>query len=142
MASRFPAGRCGTKEFCTIAGIGPTTFFMSYRHDPYYIELFDLRVDALNRLNMSLAAAKAFAAARAGQRPHGNTGRFKTRPCPACKAATHVRVNHCSSCGEQIRWPCASCGRRSDYTEARCRHCGAPRVRHPAEQTPSDGPLV
>ena len=103
MPAKFPAGRCGTATFCRIAGLCKTTFATRYRKDPYYMELFDIRMDGLNRLNMSLSAARRFGEQRAGQRPHGNTGRFPTHPCPHCGGKIHPRVNICPLCQKRVR---------------------------------------
>jgi len=109
----FPAGRCGTDEFCRIAGIGRTTFLTKYRPDPYYVELFDIRIDKLGRLNMSVRAARKWGVSRMGQRPrHGNAGRSPQRPCPACAALIHPRINMCPECHARIRGKDISSGRR------------------------------
>jgi hypothetical protein len=99
---KFPQGRVGTTQFCEITGLGRTTFLMKYRPDPYYIELFDLRIDAHNRLNMSEKAARAFARTRIGKRPHGNTGRFHGVPCPHCAASIAPNARKCRACGGAI----------------------------------------
>lgn len=100
---KFPQGRVGTTQFCEITGLGRTTFLMKYRPDPYYIELFDIRIDALNRLNMSEKAARAFARTRIGKRPHGNTGRFHGVPCPHCTASIAPNAKKCRTCGRVVR---------------------------------------
>lgn len=100
----FPAGRLGTSAFCAVAGIGRTSFLTKFRPKPDYIELFDIRLDALGRLNMSERAARTYARQRAGGRPpHGNTGRSPARPCPACGEAIHPRVNVCPKCRQRVR---------------------------------------
>jgi hypothetical protein len=101
MPGRFPEGRCGTDEFCRLAGLAKTTFFVRYRQDPHYIELWDIRVDSLGRLNFSVSAARRFGQQRAGGRVHGNAGRFPSRPCPYCTKPIHPRVLVCKHCG---RW--------------------------------------
>jgi len=103
MPGKFPAGRCGTAEFCRVAGLCKTTFHTRYRQDPFYIELFDIRVDDLNRLNLSVRAARRFGEQRMGQRPHGNAGRFPTHPCPKCGGAIHPRVKICPLCHQPVR---------------------------------------
>lgn len=99
MPAHFPAGRCGTDEFCRIAGLSKTIFFTRYRQDPHYIQLFDIRVDALNRLNMSVRAARRWGAQRAGRTAHGNAGRFPSVPCGACQQRIHPRAKVCANCG-------------------------------------------
>ena len=103
MPGKFPAGRCGTDEFCRIAGLSKSIFHVRYRTDPFYLELFDIRVDALNRLNMSVRAARRFGEQRAGQRPHGLTGRSPKAPCPNCGGKIHPRVKVCPLCGKPTR---------------------------------------
>jgi endogenous inhibitor of DNA gyrase (YacG/DUF329 family) len=100
----FPAGRLGTKAFCRVAGIGRTSFLTKYRPDPKYIELFDIKLDALGRLNMSERAAQRYAHQRAGGRPpHGNAGRSPQRKCPHCSEKIHPRRKRCPHCGRAVK---------------------------------------
>ena len=103
MPGKYPEGRCGTSEFCRIAGLSKTVFFTRYRNDPTYIKRWDIRIDALNRLNMSRAAADLEAKQRAGRPAHGNAGRAMRRECPACAAMVHNRCNECRFCGYAFR---------------------------------------
>ncbi|HEY0970900.1 MAG TPA: hypothetical protein VGE02_08020 [Gemmatimonadales bacterium] len=99
----FPAGRLGTSAFCAVAGIGRTSFLTKYRPDPRYVELFDIRLDALGRLNMSERAARTYARQRAGGRPpHGNAGRSPQRDCPHCGEKIHPRRKQCPHCERAI----------------------------------------
>ena len=100
----FPAGRLGTNAFCRVAGIGRTSFLTKFRPDKKYIELFDIKLDALGRLNMSERAAQRYARQRAGGRPpHGNAGRSPQRDCPHCSEKIHPRRKLCSHCGRPVR---------------------------------------
>lgn len=127
MPGIYPVGRCGTIEFCRIAGLSKTTFFTKYRKDSRYIKQFDIRVDALQRLNMSRDAAEAFAKTRAGKLAHGNAGRAMQRLCPRCQAPNHNRRNTCCACGYLFRWPCPRCDTRTDAAHDQCRLCGTNR---------------
>lgn len=101
MPSRFPAGRCGTQRFCDITGLSRTIFLTRYRPDPHYIEQFDIRVDALNRLNMSERAARAFGEERQGLRPKKamRVQRVPDVSCERCTASMPVRARFCPACG-------------------------------------------
>lgn len=127
MAGHYPQDRCGTDEFCRIVGMSKTTFHTRYRNDPKCIKQWDMRVDALNRLTFSRAAAEREAKERAGRPVHGNHGRAKTRACPACTQQVHNRCNQCRQCGYLFRWPCTTCGKRSDAVLRACATCGTPR---------------
>ena len=128
MPGKYPMGRCGTEEFCRMAGLSKTIFFTRYRQDPKYIKQFDIRIDALNRLNMSRDAGERFAETRAGRRAHGNAGRAMRRVCPSCSNAVHNRCNECRYCGHVFRWRCVECGKRTTSDAASCGACGAPRA--------------
>ena len=102
MPSLFPTGRCGTKRFCEVTGLARTTFLTRYRIDPYYIELFDIRIDVLNRLNMSEKAARAFGQLRAGNRPLGRVQRVPDVRCPQCDVLVAARRRICPGCQHTV----------------------------------------
>lgn len=128
MPSIFPEGRVGTARFCAIAGLGRTVFLTRYRHDPTFIRRFDIRIDALGRLSMSEAAAIQYGQQRAGKPAHGNSGRFRGRPCPdpTCDAHVPNRADTCRKCSFPMRWRCSACGTKSGHTSTVCTTCQAP----------------
>ncbi len=104
MPRPFPLGRVGLKTFLAAAGISKNTFFLKYRHDPYWIAVFDIEEDRDHRLHFPDDAGEKLRVTR-GTRKHFNHGRRPKRLCPACGTEAHPRHAICAQCEHPLHAP-------------------------------------
>jgi len=99
----FPRGRIGTTELLARTGIGKTTFFTQFRHDPYWIERLDIRIDHRGRLHFAdEAGLRELLAVCMGRRADGPSDRAVNlmRLCAKCGQRMNVRQRCCEDlCG-------------------------------------------
>jgi hypothetical protein len=97
----FPRGRIGTAELLARTGISKTTFFTKLRHDPYWIDRLDMRIDHRGRLHFAdEAGLQELLAACMGRRAESRSSRADNlaRPCGTCGEPVNVKQKLCSIC--------------------------------------------
>ena len=118
MPRPFPPSRVGLKTFLAAAGISKNTFFLKYRHVPYWIALLDIEEDRDHRLHFPDDAGEKLRVRR-GTGKHFNYGRRPKRPCPACGAEAHPRHTVCAACEHPLLPPRDPAASASNSTAVR-----------------------
>jgi|GEM_PF-5813823 len=100
----FPPGRIGTSELLARTGIRKTTFYTKFRHDPYWIERLDMRIDHNGRLHFAEEAGLwellDRCMGRRANRPSDRAAHLY-QPCAGCGRAVNRRRGSCSHCGHE-----------------------------------------
>jgi hypothetical protein len=134
----FPRGRIGTHELLARTGLGKTTFFTKFRHDPYWIERLDIRLDHRGRLHMKdEAGLRELLDICMGRRADHRSKRADNlaRPCSGCGDSVNIQRKACPACGMTLMKPFfeAHGGRIETILSDNGREfCGRP-DRHPYE---------
>lgn len=96
-----PEGRIDLAGFESITGISHSTFYRTYRWEPYYIELWDLR-EYLGKLTLDESKVRAWVKQRLGPLANRYLTTFPTSACPNCGAANPIRRANCVTCGASM----------------------------------------